>query len=182
MLDFNEDVIGRSKYFPAKPIFFKQLSICEILIIPENKPDIEHIISAVVQPKIVSMRIVDTVVGFSYEGQNLTGKQLIIEFELIEKIKYVADKPKQSVHAAHFEKKYKSIFVTIPSKINSINVEDLLESKKIIVKSYIEDIHAKKLDKRRVYKNITMLIDIIFYYIKDDNICADRKEDCICIE
>ncbi|WP_053956591.1 hypothetical protein [Inediibacterium massiliense] len=185
MLYGNENVVGVSQCFPDKPICFKQLSISEILTIPDQKPDIEHIISAVIQPNIVSTRIVNTSIGYSYEGQNITGKKLIIELELIEKIKYVANEPVQSIHAAHYEKKYKSIFIVIPSKIHNIKVETLLENKKIVVTPYIEDIYTKKIDERTIYKGITMLIDVVIICrcsMDHNKKYIARKEDRLCIQ
>jgi hypothetical protein len=180
------DKLGVTKEFPNNPLFFKQESISETLTIPEEKPDIEELISVIIYPEIVSLRIIDTCVGLSWEGQNLTGKKLIIEFELVEKVKYVADEPEQSVHFAHYNKKYHSVFVVVPNKINCIPIETLIENKKVIVKPYIENIYGKKLDKRRLFRNVVLMIDIIIIPPNNKNnqsnthIPIERR--CLCID
>jgi hypothetical protein len=142
------------------------------------------LISVIIYPEIVSLRIIDTCVGVSWEGQNLTGKKLIMELELVEKVKYVADEPEQSVHFAHYNKKYHSIFVVIPNKINCIPIETLLENKKVIVQPYIENIYSKKLDKRRLFRNIVLMIDVIIIPPKNTNINnhSHIERRCLCID
>lgn len=180
--------VARHEDLPEHPLFFTQISIPEIVVIPEQKPDIEQLISIMVDVEIVSMRLIDTPKGKSNEGQQLSGKKLSIEILLKQKIKYVADEPTQSVHAAHFDKKMASIFIIVPPFLHChhgvwsvegalaegettitpldspdhgrvCRIEDLLVEGKITVTPYIEDIYGELRDKRTIFKNITLFLD-----------------------
>lgn len=153
---------GTAQQLPENPLYFAQISIPEILTIPDQKPDMEQLISVTVDAEILAFHLIDTPCVKSYEGQLLSGKKLIIELNLKEIITYVADKPSQSTHAAHFEKTLKSVFVILPKEVNGTPIENLLKQKKLVVTPYIEDIFAMQRDERTVFKNITLLIDVTF--------------------
>ncbi|WP_053956597.1 hypothetical protein [Inediibacterium massiliense] len=154
--------IGVGNCMPENPIYFTQISIPELVTIPEQKPDMEQLLSVMVDAKVKSVRAADTCIAYSYEGQNLSGQKLIVEIQLLQKIKYVADEPTQSIHAAHFEKCINSIFIVVPCHINGISVKTLLDHNKVVVKPYIEDIFAQMRNKRDIFKNITLLLDVNF--------------------
>lgn len=156
--------IGITSYeeLPKNPKYFTETSLSETLIIPKEKPDAEELLSMIVSPEVVSLRIIDTPVMSTPEGQTLLGAKLIIELKLKEKAIYVADEPTQSVHAAHYENVMKSVFIVIPREIDGISVYKKLQQGKIIVTPYVEDIYAVLKDKRTIFKNITMLIDVTF--------------------
>jgi len=142
--------------------YFTEVAIPEVVMIPEAKPDMEQLISVMVDSKVVSVRVIDTPTGTSAEGQHLSSKKLSIELELQQKVKYVADEPTQSVHAAHFTKLVSSIFIVVDPTVNGIPVEQLITQGRYVVTSYIEDIYGEQIDKRTVFKNITVLIVVKF--------------------
>lgn len=140
--------------------YFTEIAIPETVEIPCQKPDMEDLLSVMVNAEILSTRLIKTPVSTSYEGQILSGFKLIIELKLKQKIKYVADEPTQSVHAAHFEKTISSIFVILPEEINGCDTERLFKNKKLIVTPYVEDIYAAKMDCRKIFKNIVVLVQV----------------------
>lgn len=150
--------IGIADSFPEDPKYFTQLAIPETITIPEPKPDMEQLLSVAVDASIESVKLIETPIALSNEGQNLSGCKLIIELRLREKVKYVADEPTQTVHAAHFDV-LKSIFVIVPCEVNGIPIRRLLERKRIIITPYVEDIYADMVDKRTIFKNITVFVD-----------------------
>lgn len=153
---------GTSHQLPENPTYFSQFSISEILTLPDQKPDMEQLVSVTVKPEIIAFHLIDTPCMKSYEGQLLSGKKLIVELNLKEIITYVADKPSQSTHAAHFDKTLKSVFVVVPKEVSGTPIETLLKQKKLVVTPYIEDIFAMQRDERTVFKNITVLVDVTF--------------------
>lgn len=154
--------IGIATSFPKDPKYFTQLSIPETLTLPSQKPDMEQLLSVTVDAVIESVKLIDTPIALSNEGQYLSGCKLVIELKLREKVKYVADEPTQTVHAAHYENVLKSIFVILPCEVNGESVRNLLARKKIVVTPYIEDIYAEMVDKRTIFKNITVFVDVKF--------------------
>jgi len=151
---------GVSTNLPENPKYFKQMNVVEIVKIPEQKPDIEQVVNVTVNAQIISIRVIDTVCSKSYEGQLLSGKKLILELKLEQKITYVADNSSQPVHAVHYEEVMKSVFVIVPKEIDGVPIERLIKSNKLKVIPYIEDIYAEQRDKRTIFKNITLLIDV----------------------
>ncbi|AOR23332.1 hypothetical protein [Clostridium taeniosporum] len=148
-----------SNLLPTDPKYFKEELISEILTIPVQKPDMERILKVLVNPKLVNTKIVETEVGMSNEGQNLTGYKLVVEFNIQEKIVYVANEKSQSVHAAHFEN-MKSIFVVLPKEINGEDVCQLVRANRITVTPYVEAIKTRILDCRRIQKCVMLFVDV----------------------
>jgi len=144
---------GVADTLPTTPIAFKQISVQENFEIPCAKPDIEQIIRVVAEVKITSTKIIQTPVATSLEGQVLSGWKLIVEGEVCQKIEYVADEPTQSVHAAHVCIPFSS-FIVLPG--------GWIPGTPVIVKGYIEDIFAKQVGKRKIFKNITILLNAEF--------------------
>lgn len=142
-----------------------QFFIPEIVDIPTQKPDIEGIISLQSSIKIISQRVIKTpqVTGYTAadgtvfagedipnaEGTKLTGRKLIIEGFINQKVIYTADEPEQSVHSAHFTYPF-SVFIVID--------KDTPLSQKFTVTPYIEDLYASQLSNRSIFKNTTIFI------------------------
>ncbi|WP_416176463.1 DUF3794 domain-containing protein [Clostridium sp.] len=128
-----------------------EISIPEVLTIPCEKPDVEQIETVFVKVKIVSKRVVETPVADveNAEGTKLTGKKLIIEGNLIQKIVYTADLPDQPVHSAHFKVPF-SAFIVLD---NTDSVED-----KFCVEACVEDVFVKVFNKRDIFKNVTLFL------------------------
>lgn len=149
---------GLADQFPINPVNFKQLSVQETLTIPDAKPDVEQIVSVSAGVIITSTSVIKTpgtlaTPAISFEGQILTGYKLIVEGAVSQKIEYVADEPTQSVHAAHFDVPFSS-FIVLPG--------DFVIGTPVTVTGYIEDIFAELLDKRTIFKNVTILLDAQF--------------------
>ena len=141
--------------------------IPEIVDIPEQKPNIEDIISVSSCIELISQRVIKTptVTGYIRDGveirgenipnsgcTNLTGRKLIIEGLLKQKIVYTSDVPEQTLHSAHFE---------IPFSVFIIVAPDTPLSQNFRVYPYIEDIFACKLSERSVFKNTTIFIKAV---------------------
>lgn len=154
--------IGIATSFPENPKYFTQIAVNERLLIPQPKPDMEQLLSITVDTSIESIKIIDTPIALSNEGQYLSGCKLVIELKIKEKIKYVADEPTQTVHAAHYENLLKSIFIIVPCEVNGISTKELLNKKKVVITPYIEDIYGEMIDKRTIFKNIIIFIDVKF--------------------
>jgi len=141
-----------STELPAQAAF-KEFTLEENLTIPCAKPDIEQIVRVMAEVIITSTKIITTPKKTSLEGQILTGWKVIIEGYVNQKVEYVADEPTQSVHAAHFKMPF-STFIVLP--------EDFPPGDVVTIVPYIEDIYAKQLDKRHIFKNITLLLHAVY--------------------
>ena len=129
--------------------YFTQTVLKDIMAVSSLKPDIQQIIKVMADIKIESSRIITTPKGYSADGQMLTGKKLIVDGFIDEKVEYMADEPSQSVHAAYFRPHF-STSIAIPDTVMQI----------INVFAYIEDASAEVLeDKRNISISISSLID-----------------------
>lgn len=144
---------------PKEATYFKEEIVSEILTIPPQKPDMERILDILVWPEIANIKLIETPVGMSNEGQYLSGYKLIVEVNLKEKVTYVACEPTQSVHAAHFET-LKSMFVILPKEINGRDVCDLVRADRIQVTPYIEATKFRMLDCRIIHKCVMLFLDV----------------------
>lgn len=131
-----------------------QFFVPEVLCIPEQKPDIEELMSVTARVVIISQRLVRTP---SYdggpienqEGTFVTGRKLIIEGILRQKVMYTACNEEQSVHTAHFDVPF-SAFIIIPAD-EPLNTRYKIDS-------CIEDIFISRVTDRQIFKNVTLFL------------------------
>ena len=127
----------------------KEFTVEETLDIPEAKPDIEQLVKVRSELVILNTKVIQTPIATSLEKQTLTGWKLIVEGELRQVVRYVADETTQGVHGVHFNVPF-STFVVLPP--------DFDESVCINVEGYIEDVYAAQIGKRKIFKNTTILL------------------------
>ena len=143
---------GIADMFPVCSKAFKQFQVQETLCIPPQKPDMEQILSVHARIEITKTTVIETSCGISFEGQVLTGKKLVIEGKLHQKIEYVADEPLQSVHAAHFVIPFSS-FIVLGEHYNCNSDYE--------VAGYIEDIYIRQVGKRKMFKNVMIFLHAV---------------------
>lgn len=145
-----------------------QFYVPKILDIPTQKPDVEGIVSVNSCVEIISQRVVNTPVVTGYtrmdgvfvpgedipnaEGTYLTGKKLIIEGIVRQKIIYTALAADQPLHSASF---------VIPFSTFIIVGADEPLSQKFILYPYLEDVFACRLSERSVFSNNTLFIKAV---------------------
>lgn len=144
-----------------------QLYVTKILDIPVKKPSIEGIISVSSSIKINSLRVVKTPIVNGYtnisgnfikgteignaECTFLTGKKMIIEGVITQKVVYTALVENQALHSATF---------LIPFSTFIIVDENTALSQEFKLYSYLEDVFVCKLSERSAFSNNTLFIKI----------------------
>lgn len=166
---------GINKYCKKNIGYFTQFTSCEKIEVPCSKPNIEQIVSVLVEPEIISSRVVNTPKGISSEGQRLTGKKLCIEIKLNQKVMYVADTETQSIHAVE-NSSYCSAYIIIPSIIDGTEPDNLLLNNLLRTEIYVEDIFVEKLNERCIEKCIHLLVqtDVVPTY----KLCLTEEHNC----
>ena len=143
-----------------------QFFLSEIVDVPVQKPDIEEIVSVSSCVEVISQKVIRTpqVTGFTLpngtvvlgqnipnaECTNLTGKKLIIEGLLKEKVVYTALNASQSVHSASF---------TIPFSVFIVVSADTPLNACFKITPIVEDVFACHLTERSIFKNTTLFIN-----------------------
>lgn len=127
-----------------------EIFIPEVLNIPSYKPPVEQILSVSSKVEIFCQKVIYTPTPpTNNEGLALTGKKLVIEGMLRQKIVYVAKTESQSVHAVHFDVPI-STFIVLAS-------DDKLTDK-FKIYPCIEDIFICNLNDKQIFKNTTLFI------------------------
>lgn len=156
--------------------YWKQMYISETLLIPAQKPDVENIISVDISTSIINKHVITTPRTYddtlpvpvpmpNLEGKVLTGRKLIIEGQICQKVVYTANEPDQPVHSAHFYVPFSS-FIVVPKDIvftdaNGVEiVRDALDVN-FDVNVCIEDAAVCVLDNRRILKQVTLMLSAV---------------------
>lgn len=166
-----------SKRFIEDKEFFTQICSMENVELPSNLPDIEQVVSSVVEPEVISIKAINTMKGLSYEGQYLSGKKVVIELKLKEKILYVAENASQSVHIIE-NVSFQSVYVVIPCLIEGTDPEFLIKHKYLKTDISIEDIFIKQLGKRKIFRNVCLLVKL--FLIPTYEVCYSFHKNCMC--
>ncbi|MEG1132481.1 MAG: DUF3794 domain-containing protein [Romboutsia sp.] len=145
------------KCFPTNS--WTQFFIPEIVDIPSKKPDIEGVVSVHSDIHLISQRVIKTPVVTNNKIPNynisnsectkLTGRKLVIEGILKQKIVYTAAVDEQSLHSAHF---------SIPFSVFIIISQDTPLTQNFKIDSVIEDVFTCRLSERSIFKNTTIFI------------------------
>lgn len=148
--------VKKNNYIVNKELF-SQICSYEFIDIPCNLPDVEQIVSNVIDYEIISLKAINTLKGRSYEGQYLSGKVLRIEIKLRQKILYISEKNTQSVHIVENDF-IQSVYIVIPCLIEGTNPEKLIKYKLLQCYVDIEDVIIKKVNQRKIYKSLCLLV------------------------
>lgn len=128
-----------------------EISIPEVLTIPEEKPDIETIDKVFLSVKILSKRVIKTAKACheNPEGTQLTGRKLILEGVLQQKLVYTAKVACQSVHSAHFEVPFSAFIILKPCAE---------PKEEFCIRVCVEDVFVMPFTCREVFKNVTLFL------------------------
>ncbi|HUV84384.1 MAG TPA: hypothetical protein VMV86_01680, partial [Methanosarcinales archaeon] len=160
---------------PAYKRYFSQFCCEETMTLPPQKPDIEQIVSVIVDPEIISVKFINTLKGTSVEGQHLAGKKVILEIKLKQKTLYVADIPDQSIYGTE-SIFYKSAYIVLPPFIEGTDPELLFKNNMLKPKLTIEDVYYARLGKRSIFKNICIFAELQF--IPTFELCYSSYHNC----
>lgn len=141
--------------------YWMQMYIPETLCVPPQKPDIEEINSVNIAVNILRKEVVKTpIAAENLEGKTLTGRKLIVEGQLCQKVVYTACDEVQSVHSAHFYVPF-SAYIVVPKSVlfNGDEIDSLDINYQ--VNACVEDLSIKQLDERCFLKNVTLLLSAV---------------------
>lgn len=134
---------------PLDSCSFKQLNVDTTVCIQECKPDIEQILKISSSVKIGYHKIIKTPIGKSLEGAVLTGRKVIVEGSIEQRIQYIACEDIQSIHVCNFVTPFLT-YIVIPEDFNCCG--------DIVVSGFIEDVTAELESCRQIYINNTIFI------------------------
>lgn len=144
---------------PQTSQYFKEELISKVLQIPSQKPDIERVLDVMVSASVENTKLIETPIGMSNEGQNLSGIKLVVEVRVKQKVLYVAEEDTQSVHASHFETLH-SLFVILPNQVDGSDICNLFRANRLSINPFIETNTFRALDCRNIYSSLMIFLDV----------------------
>lgn len=158
--------------------YFSYFNSEDILKLPDELPNIKKIISIVVEPEVISKKAINTIKGYSSEGNYFTGKKIIVYLKLKQKILYVTNSENETIHL-FINEYFDSVSIVIPPTINGSNPQKLIDYEYIKAAIYIQDIVLYKINERSIFCNIYILANVfpvscyeIVYSITENDICS----------
>ncbi len=128
---------------------FRQISLDGCMAIPPQKPCLGTINSLEAEIDVTDYHIIKTVRGTAEDNTTLTGAKLLVSGIVRQIIEYTADDEMQSVHSAHFERRF-ATHIILP--------ENIAPQAQIRFMPEVEDVYAQALDKRNFFSNVTVNI------------------------
>ena len=135
-----------------------QITVPEMVTIPNCYPDIEEIERIYVGIQIDSTKVINTpkkeeegVLIPNKEGTFLTGRKLLVDGVICQTIVYTADTTAQTLHSFDFKYPF-CTYVVIPDS------EDDIELIKYCIESCIEDVYAKVINRREIFKSVSIFL------------------------
>lgn len=130
-----------------------EISLPEILHIPPQKLEVKNVDKIFVDVKIISTKVIPThktenINLKNKEGRKITGRKLIVQGLLKQKIIYTALVKEQSVHSIEFDLPFSTFII--------LNQGSLYEN--FIVDSCVEYVFIKKLSRRKIFKNSMLFL------------------------
>lgn len=139
---------------------WQEISVPETLEIPAAKPDISNLLEVIIGAEVISYRIINTpraatqqgiaLDAVNFEGEISTGKKLIVEGVIKQKVIYVGKRRSQSLHAAHFAYPF-STYIIIPA-VTPLDAEFQIDV-------FVEDLYIQSFSPRKIFKNVTLFLN-----------------------
>ena len=128
---------------------FKQIIIDEVSSIPSDKPDIMQITKVSIESNIIDSYLVQTPIGKSIEGSNLTGLKLFISGNLKMKIQYLTREQRSLINSFFYKTAYSgSIVLPQGTKEKAYIAPGIL----------IEDVFIKENGQKEIYTSISLIL------------------------
>ena len=135
-----------------------QITIPEILQLPDCYPDIEDLERIYINAKIDSVTVIDTpskiqsgVLVPNAEGTTLTGRKLLVDGVICQTIVYTADTCAQSLHSVNFKFPF-CTYIVIPDSTTPIELTNYC------VDPCIENVYAQVLNNRVIFKSVSLFL------------------------
>ena len=138
----------------------KEDNFFEYLAIPPHKPPLLKLVKCDIVPEVLEYKIIDTPRGKSFEGEHLTGLNLMVLLALNEEITYISDTPAQTVHAIHYTF-LKNFILSIPEDVDLATIKQLIHTGHFTLTPSVTSIRTHM--KSPTYFDQNVLIRLEFY-------------------
>ena len=131
---------------------WEHVTLCIKLKIPKNLPSLKNILKCHVNAKIIFIKTINLPLSniTNIEGKNITGKCLLVNGVISQKIVYIADNNSESMHCFNYNIPF-SIYIPVNKNIN-------IDEDNYCFYPCIEDVFIYSLDYRTLINKITLFL------------------------
>lgn len=140
----------------------KEDTFFELLSIPSHKPPMLKLVKCDIASEVSEYKMVDTPRGRSFEGDYLTGLNLMVLITLTEEITYISATPAQTVHAIHYTF-LKNIILTLPEDSDPNRIKQMIHTGHFELSPSIASIHTQLKSSTCLAQNILIKLDFNTY-------------------
>ncbi|MBW6409270.1 hypothetical protein [Clostridium weizhouense] len=141
--------------------YFKETSISGYISLNNKFEDIKKPLTLFTNVIINSVKLFTGNKLVSNEGQYLNTHRLLIDYSIKENLKYISYHPLNNIFFYSSPTISKYCYISLPSYINNIDIEDIINKKLYNISPYIENVEFCYIDKRTFYYNVTILINFL---------------------
>ncbi|MGL4731129.1 MAG: hypothetical protein ACRCW0_06065 [Clostridium sp.] len=152
------EVVGISDRLPINPKYFKSILLNNEIFLSEDKPPINTLVTISLDATVGDIKIINTPIRTSNEGEKLLGKKLLVEINLKYKIQYTSYGREHYIYVLDHQTT-KTTFIVLPETINEERIEDLLRKEKIEVRAYVEDIYVEVKNSSTLYTSLSLMVN-----------------------
>ncbi|MEF9958953.1 MAG: hypothetical protein RR448_00590 [Niameybacter sp.] len=136
----------------------KEDTFFEHLCIPSHKPPILKLVKCEIIPEVSEYKLVDTLHGRSFEGEILTGINLIVLLTLNEEMTYISDTVAQTIHAIHYTF-LKTIILNVPELPDPATIKQLIQTGHFTLTPSITSTHTHIKSPTYFDQNVLLSLD-----------------------
>lgn len=128
---------------------YRQTILEGVQCVGQHQPQVEQIIKIKGDIEIDHYELVDTPIGKSVEGQNLTGSKMFVVGNFKFRMEYLPQDGEKKVHIAKFMQPFCE-YIVLPNTYNA--------NQYMYPVAYIEDMYVKYLDTHTFFYNANILL------------------------
>ncbi|WP_432401976.1 TolB family protein [Wukongibacter sp. M2B1] len=159
---------GIANNIPDVMKYFSQSNISQTIDISDYLPDIKEVISIIITPRVTSIKTVRNVAGKSFEGENISSCQLLLEIEITQRIMYVTDDVQQSMHVIQ-NTSMAIVYIDVSPLIEGTETELLVKHEKFKTNVFTQDVVINRINSRKVHSTCFLISEV--RYIPTYEIC-----------
>ncbi|MGL5354553.1 MAG: hypothetical protein ACRDA5_14735 [Clostridium sp.] len=144
---------------PNEIKYFTEDYINSCISIPNYLESIKTLLSLFIDIKILSVKLCPTDTLVSNEGQVLTGFNLLINYSIKKNLKYISNNYPNNPLFYSFATPYNYCSIALPSTINGVHIEHIINSKSYSISYYLENVDLEVIDERNFFYHIATIFN-----------------------
>ncbi|MGL5086497.1 MAG: hypothetical protein ACRC68_12390 [Clostridium sp.] len=147
--------------------YFKEITVSGHIYSQNCNENFSDIVGSAIDIKIINTEVFSGEMLVSNEGQVLSGCTLMIEYSVRNNIKYITGKSASVLFLTSLEDG-NYCYVVVPTTINNISIERIINSKNYTISYFIENVENAIINSTTIHYSISILF--VFFPIYSYNV------------